>query len=139
MSNINKYYLQQGDVVRVRLWGAWWHYGVVIQATTPFSDAIIRTVRWQHSAPINQTERDFAQGAEVSILPYKSELSRCEVVRNALNIRSFNYNLFTNNCDNFYRCAWGLSNLSPQVLLSGLALVGCLAIAAKTKRFPIQV
>lgn len=139
MSNINRNNLQQGDIVHVPLVGFAKHYGVVIQSGTLFQEAIIRTVLWKHSSPVDQTESQFSQGAKISVIPYQSELPRYVVAQNAMNVRSFKYNLLTNNCENFYRRAWGLGDVSYQVLFSGLALAGCLAFTLKTKRLPIKV
>lgn len=139
MSNINKHSLQLGDIVHVPLVGFAKHYGVVIQSETLFQEAIIRTVLRKHSSPVDQTESQFSQGAKISVLPYQSELSRYVVAQNAMNIRSFKYNLLTNNCEHFYRRAWGLSDVSYQVLFGGLVFAGCLAFTLKTKRLPIKV
>lgn len=132
--------MQQGDVVYVRLMGIGRHYGVVIHPATPFQQATIRTVLRGHRAPVDQNETEFSQGQKISILPYPSQLPRWMVVQNVLQVLAFEYCLFTNNCEHFYRRAHGLSNMSYQVMLGGVALIGCVAysIAAK-KTLPIKI
>lgn len=138
MSNINKCNLRQGDVIHVPLMGLGRHYGVVVQPETPYQEAIIRTVLWKHSAPINQMLSEFSQGKTVSILPYQSQFSRWVVTQNALNVAFFKYNLVTNNCENFYRRAWGMSDVSHQALFAGFALVGCIAYLVAAKK-PLSI
>lgn len=138
MSNINQSNLQQGDVVYVPLMGIGRHYGVVIHPATPFQQATIRTVLRGHRAPVDQNETEFSQGQKISILPYPSQLPRWMVVQNVQQVLAFEYCLFTNNCEHFYRRAHRLSNVSYQVMLSAATLIGCVAYSFATKR-PLSI
>lgn len=107
MSINSEYNLELGDVVRVKFIGLLWHYGVVIQCSTPFHEAIIRTVKLGHVSPFNQTIREFAKGEKIEIIPYQSKFQRYISAQNAITVRSFDYDLLTNNCEHFFRRSWG--------------------------------
>jgi len=140
MSNINKNNLKQGDVIHVPLLGIARHYGIVIQSETMYQEAIIRTVLWRHSQPVNQTLSQFSQGKSVSVVPYQSQYPRWMSAQNALNVSSFAYNVVTNNCENFCRRAWGLSDVSHQVLFVGIGLLcGLLYLTATKKPLPVKL
>lgn len=130
MSNL--YQFQPGDVVHVPIIGPIKHYGIVVHAGY-LQEPVIRTVLSSSATPVNQRAYDFSEGKIISALPYPNQLPRWKVVENALSVLSFDYHLLFNNCENFYRRAHGLSDISPQVVIGSLALVGCVALGIATK------
>lgn len=138
MSNLNQRNLQMGDVVYVLLMGLVRHYGIVVQAGSILQEPIIRTVLSANAAPINQSASVFSDGKEIYVIPYPSQLPRWQVAQNALGILSFNYHLLVNNCEHFFRRAHGLSDMSAQVLIGGLALAGCVVFSIVNKN-PISI
>ncbi len=129
--------LKLGDVVWISLWGFWKHYGIVVQEGDLFQEPVIRTVDWNNQKPINQTLFEFCNGSEYQKIDYPSRLSGALVVQNAINIKEFDYSLLTNNCENFWRQAHGLSNISTQVLVS--VTVASLALMLVTKKIKLPV
>jgi hypothetical protein len=130
MSNLNRF--QPGDVVHVPIIGPIKHYGIVVHAGYG-QPPVIRTVLSSSVAPVNQCAFDFSGGKIISALSYPGQLPRWKVVENALSVLSFDYHLLFNNCENFYRRAHGLSDISPQAVIGSLALAGCVAWSLATK------
>lgn len=133
---INQYNFQVGDVVYVPLYGIFRHYGVVVEAGNYIQEPIIRTVLRTESAPVNQTASQFANGQGILSVPYPSQRPRWEVVQSALGVLNFSYCPVTNNCENFYRRAHGLTDISIQATLGGLATIGILTYCGMTKKLP---
>ena len=110
------------------------HTGIVIQAgTTPY-DILVMTVYEGKKAPVIENLMEFSKGMPIKVLPYRSKFSRQQTVFNAINIRAFEYNLFTNNCESFCRRVWGLNNVSQQVLFLGYGALCISAYALASKR-----
>lgn len=127
--------LQLGDVVYTPLYRIMRHYGVVIKECDQ-GNHIIRSVHRRSTEPVDLAFDDFANGRRVYMIPYPSKLPREEVVRNALDETRFDYNLFVNNCENFYRRAHGLPDISAQVVTGFTVVAGTIAFRLLKRRFP---
>lgn len=136
MKELNYKNVQIGDVVYVLLYGIFRHYGVVVREAGFNSEPIIRTILRSEATPVDQIISEFAGEKLVTMITYPSETPRWVAAQNALNVKSFKYDLLSNNCEHFYRRIHGLSDVSSQVIITTVIAGIGLALVSKKVRFP---
>lgn len=101
------------------------HFGIVTARGTVISNSA------RHGGAREETLAEFCNGQHCRIEPAPSNLPWWEVLHRARQLMTRPYNLFTWNCESFYKTCFGLPPNSDQVTFSILiATAGMIAVAA---------
>ena len=116
-----------GEVIAVRVYGIFWHVGIV----TPWSTVISSSRR--HGGVTEQGLNEFAGGKPIRRVGYPGQLPSHTVVARASSQLGRPWKLFDANCEHFALWAHGLNPESPQLktALGVFALVTLMGVIAR--------
>ena len=109
-----------GTVIYVRM-GLYWHYGI-ISGFNEFGEITIISNSKQKKRVVEESLTSFCAGRKPIVKGYPSNLSPDYVVNRARTQVGKKYELFSHNCEHFWRWVHKLKPESPQIQVLFLAI-----------------